>query len=117
MFSAVIIFSFSYNSKNCVFADGVIVGVVVDVGVDVATGDDVTDGVGVITGVPVGVTDGVGVGVLVGTGVSGKVSSCKKVKNLSCADEKLFLSAVCPKEIIVFISPGRIISLFLMKRL
>ena len=53
------------------------------VGVEVATGDDVTDGVGVTTCVPVGVTDGVGVGVLVGTGVRGKVSSCKKVKNLS----------------------------------
>ena len=117
MFSAVIIFSFSYNSKNCVFADGVTVGVVVGVGVEVATGDDVTDGVGVVTGVPVGVTDGVGVGVLVGTGVSGNVSSCKKVKNLSWADEKLFISAVCPKEIMVFISPERIISLLRIKRL
>jgi hypothetical protein len=100
-----------------VFADGVRVGVGVDVGVEVATGDEVTVGVGVVTGVPVGVTDGVGVGVLVATGVNGKVSSCKKVKNLSCAEEKLFMSAVCPKEIMVFISPERIISLFLIKRL
>ena len=98
-------------------SDGVIVGVGEGFGVEVGEYETVTDGVGVVIGVDDGVGVGVGVCVLVGIGVNGKVSFCKNVMNLYCAEVKLFLSDVIPYEYTVLTSFGFSISLLRIKRL